>query len=63
MALVGNLVGAMMGAGGQNALSGGAPLAGLAGLAMASAAIQGGNVTADRNRGYDRDRRVDRQVC
>jgi len=56
MALVGNLMGAMMGGQGQ-----GNPLQQLAGIAMASAAMQGGGGGADRNRGYDRDRRLDRQ--
>ena len=59
MALVGNLVGAMMGAGGQGQ---GNPLQHLAGIAMASAAMQGGGGGVERSRGYDRDRRVDRQV-
>jgi len=54
VALVGNLVGAMMGAGG----SGGNPLQQLAGIAMASAAM--GPSGQDRSRGYERDRR-DRQ--
>ena len=60
MALVGNLVGAMMGAGGQGQ---GNPLQHLAGIAMASAAMQGGGGGPERGvRGYDRDRRGDRQV-
>ena len=59
MALVGNLVGAMMGAGSQGQ---GNPLQHLAGIAMASAAMQGGGGGGDRSRGFDRDRRVDRQV-
>eukprot|EP00092_Neocalanus_flemingeri_P020310 GFUD01022000.1.p1 GENE.GFUD01022000.1~~GFUD01022000.1.p1 ORF type:complete len:423 (+),score=175.76 GFUD01022000.1:190-1458(+) len=59
MALVGNLVGAMMGAGGQGQ---GNPLQHLAGIAMASAAMQGPGGSVERGgRGYDRDRRVDRQ--
>ena len=57
MALVGNLMGAMMGGQGQ-----GNPLQQLAGIAMASAAMQGGGGGVDRSRGYDRDRRQDRQV-
>ena len=56
VALVGNLVGAMMGAGG----SGGNPLQQLAGIAMASAAM--GPSGQDRSRGYERDRRDRQQV-
>ena len=60
MALVGNLVGAMMGAGGQGQ---GNPLQHLAGIAMASAAMQGPGGGVERSgRGYERDRRGDRQV-